>query len=186
MIILLINIQLNSIHLLFPTRWNLPWPCGRQGSQWMCGFVCAEQDMSVGLPCCIPLKNGDSFLWIIWSGISWLSRKYVLVLFADWSVWFSFPSSCMWLLRLWTDRQSYQKQTHQLFTLSVLLRRDCLKGKTEFWKDFQTFGILSFENSGGNDVEGQGVYFWRLGFLECLDFLGEREGDLQGATRGQK
>ena len=47
--------------------------------------------------------------------------------------------------------ESYQKQVCQLIITSVLVRRDCLKGKScfkvEFLKDFHTFGLLSFEKS---------------------------------------
>lgn len=71
--------------------------------------------------------------------------------------------------------------------------------KRKIWileKDFRTFGILSFENSGGNGV----FEFWRIleemeaevfitfGDLDLLSvwFSFEKEWDLQGATRGQK
>jgi hypothetical protein len=48
------------------------------------------------------------------------------------------------------NRRELSKQACQLFTLSVLVRR-LLKGKIylkmEFQKDFQAFGILSFDKS---------------------------------------
>ena len=60
---------------------------------------------------------------------------------------FSFPSSCMWLPQLQTDRRELSKQTCQLLILSVLVRWDCQKEKALFLKDFQTFNILSFMKS---------------------------------------
>ena len=62
----------------------------------------------------------------------------------------TFPFSCAWAPQLQRDRTDLSKQACQLFTLSVLVRR-LLKGKIylkmEFQKDFQAFGILSFDKS---------------------------------------
>ena len=71
----------------------------------------------------------------------------MLVLFRVWTFGFSIPSSCVWVLQLQTDRRELSNSTCHLFTMSVSVRRDCLKGKAEFQKDFQTFGTLSFEKS---------------------------------------
>ena len=64
---------------------------------------------------------------------------------------FSFPSSCISFPQLQTDRRVLSRKTWQLLILSMLIRKDCLKGKAcskvKFLKDFQSFDILSFEKS---------------------------------------
>ena len=45
------------------------------------------------------------------------------------------------------DRRELSKHTCQLLPLSVLVRQDCQKGGALFLKDFQNFGIWSFEKS---------------------------------------
>ena len=64
---------------------------------------------------------------------------------------FSFPSSCISFPQLQTDRRVLSGKTCQWLILSVLIRKDCLKGKAcskvKLLKDFQSFDILSFEKS---------------------------------------
>ena len=64
---------------------------------------------------------------------------------------FSFPSSCISFPQLQTDRRALSRKTCQLLILSMLIRKDCLKGKAyskvKFLKDFQSFDVLSFEKS---------------------------------------
>ena len=83
------------------------------------------------------------------------------------------------------------RKAWQLLILSILIRKDCLKGKAcskvKFLKDFQSFDILTFEKS----VEEMMLGSWRLLLMtwicvECLVFFDGREGDLQGVTRGKK
>ena len=83
------------------------------------------------------------------------------------------------------------RKTWQLLILSILIRKDCLKGKAcskvKFLKDFQSFVILTFEKS----VEEMMLGSWHLLLMtwirgECLVFFDGREGDLQGVTRGKK
>ena len=73
--------------------------------------------------------------------------KKMLSFFVVYCYGFSFPSSCMWLPQLQTDRRELSKQTCQLLILSVLVRWDCQKEKALFLKDFQTFNMLSFMKS---------------------------------------
>ena len=83
------------------------------------------------------------------------------------------------------------RKTWQLLILSILIRKDCLKGKAcskvKFLKDFQSFDILTFEKS----VEEMMLGSWHLLLMtwicvECLVFFDGREGDLQGVTRERK
>ena len=106
---------------------------------------------------------------------------------------FSFPSSCISFPQLQTDRRALSRKTCQLLLLSVLIRKDCLKGKAcskvKFLKDFQSFDIFVFwEVCGGHDVEGHGIYFWWLGFVLSVWFslMGEKgtiKGWLEGRSR---
>ena len=104
---------------------------------------------------------------------------------------FSSPSSCISFPQLQTDRRVLSGKTCQWLILSVLIKKDCLKGKAcskvKFLKDFQSFDILTFEKS----VEEMMLGSWRLLLMtwicvECLVFFDGREGDLQGVTRGKK
>ena len=81
----------------------------------------------------------------------------------------TFPSSCAWVPQLQIDRRELSKQTCQLFTLSVLVRR-LLKRKIlsqngvperfpNFWHS------VFWQVCEGNDVEGLSVYFLWLEFV---------------------
>ena len=92
----------------------------------------------------------------------------------------TFPSSCAWVPQLQIDRRELSKQTCQLFTLSVLVRR-LLKRKNlsqngipERFPNFWHF--VFWQVCGGNDVEGLSVYFLWLEFVlrVWFSFLGKK------------
>ena len=101
--------------------------------------------------------------------------------FGVWCYGFSFPSSCVWVPQVQTDRRKLSKQTCQLHPLSVS-RQDCQKGKALFLKDFQNFGILSFEKSVEEMTLRAKVF--TFGDLDSLSvwfsLMVEKEGDLLG------
>ena len=81
---------------------------------------------------------------------SWALVEQKMLLVSCLMFWILLP----FLLHVGSSTQteeSYQKQACQLIITSVLVRRDCLKGKScskvKFLKDFHTFGLLSFEKS---------------------------------------
>lgn len=67
-----------------------------------------------------------------------------------------------------TDRKELSQANVPIVSMSLLIRMDCLKGnacfRVEFLKDFQIFGILSFEKSVEEMMLRACVYFWWLGF----------------------
>lgn len=71
---------------------------------------------------------------------------------------FYFPSVLCVGSSLQIDRKQLSKASLTSSALSVLPRTGCMKGRAcfqvKFLEDFQTCGILSFEKSGGNYVEG--------------------------------
>ena len=104
--------------------------------------------------------------------------------FGVWCYAFSFPSSCVWVPQVQRDGRELSKQTCQLLPLSVLVRQDCQKGKALPERFPKVWHLVFWGVCGGNDVEGQGVYFWWLGFFECLVFLngGEGRGPVEKGT----
>ena len=88
--------------------------------------------------------------------------------FGVWYYGFSFPSSCVWVPQVQTDGRALSKQTCQLLPLSVLVRQDCQKVKALFLKDFQNFGIWSFEKSVEEMTLRANVF--TFGDLDSLSF----------------
>ena len=90
------------------------------------------------------------------------------------------------------DRRELAKHTCQLLPLSVLVRQDCQKGGALFLKDFQNFGIWSFEKSVEEMMLRAKVFTFRdLDSLSGFPSWWRRkgtwgEGDLQGMTRKRK
>ena len=72
----------------------------------------------------------------------------------------------------------------------MLVRRDCLKGKScskvEFLKDFHTFGLLSFEKSVEELMSRAKVFtFGDLDFLSVWISLVREKGTFKGRQGGR-
>ena len=92
-----------------------------------------------------------------------------------------------------SDRWKRATKAHlSVLPLSVLVRQDCQKGKALFLKEFQNFGIWSFEKSVEEMMLRTKVFTFRdLDSLSGFPSWWRRkgtwgEGDLQGMTRKRK
>ena len=92
----------------------------------------------------------------------------------------SLPLVCGFL-RFRQIEESYQSKPVSCAPC-LLVRQDCQKGKALFLKDFQNFGILSFEKSVEEMTLRAKVFtFGDLDSLSvCFSLMVEKEGDLLG------
>lgn len=135
-LILLLMLHLNSVPLPLYSRRKLPWPHGRwhsKGCESVYGVCTAGQEWWVS--CHIHWRDGNIFLYIYWAGAGWLKKK-MHVGFVSCSVFLA-VLLCIGS-SLQTDRREHYKQTCQLSTTSVLIRRHCLQEmlvlKLSSWK----------------------------------------------------
>ena len=107
---------------------------------------------------------------------------------------FSFPSSCISFPQLQKDRQKSAIKENLAVAYPVYVNKEGLLKRKSLLQSqvperFPKFWHFVFwEVCGGNDVEGQGVYFWWLGFVLSVWFslMGEKgtfKGWLEGRSR---
>ena len=120
--------------------------------------------------------------------VGWAENTCFWVFFWCLVLWILLPSSCVCVPQLQTDRRELSKHTFQVsqaYPVCVSKVGFTKKGKALFLKDFQTFGILSFEKSVEEMIlRPKAFSFGNLDLLSDLPWRWRRGPKKKGAFRG--